>query len=48
VGTVNISLDVLGGVSTANLHAYLAFVREPVPGTAEKGQVSGTAYAKIA
>ena len=48
IGHIIINLDALGGVSTANLHAYLAFVREPIAGTAEKGQVSGTAYAKIA
>ena len=47
IGHIIINLDALDGVQAANLHAYLAFTRRPVPGTSEKGQVSGTAYKKI-
>ena len=46
-GTIRVSIAALDTGMRDNLHAYLVFAREPVPGTAEKGQVSGTAYYKI-
>jgi len=45
----SIALPLSGsGIELGNLHAYLVFAREPDLGTAEKGQVSGTAYKKVA
>jgi hypothetical protein len=45
-GTVSVSLAALDSIDVSKIHAYLVFVREPVLGTSEKGQVSITAYAK--
>ena len=46
-GDGNVEVTVPAAVTTADLHAYLVFVREPVIGTDEKGQNSNTAYKKI-
>jgi hypothetical protein len=46
-GFIDVPLATLDGFDVARLHAYLSFVREPLPNTAEKGIVSGTAYAKV-
>ena len=47
-GDSNVEVTIPADVRTADLHAYLVFVREPVIGTDEKGQTSNTAYKKIA
>jgi hypothetical protein len=44
---VSVSLAGLDPAALSGLHAYLVFAREPLPGTAEQGQVSGTAYMAV-
>jgi hypothetical protein len=41
---VSVSIAGLDPAALSGLHAYLVFAKEPSPGTAEQGQVSGTAY----
>jgi hypothetical protein len=43
---VSVSITGLDPAALDSLHAYLVFAREPAAGTAEAGQVSGTAYLK--
>jgi hypothetical protein len=44
---VPVSLAGLDPAALSDLHAYPVFAREPAPGTAEQGQVSGTAYLAV-
>jgi hypothetical protein len=44
---VSVSIAGLDPAALSDLHAYLVFAREPAPGTAEQGQVSGTAYMAV-
>jgi hypothetical protein len=41
---VSVSITGLDPAALSGLHAYLVFAKEPALGTAEQGQVSGTAY----
>jgi hypothetical protein len=46
-GFVDISAAALESPAVENLHAYLAFVREPLPNKSEPGIVSSTSYKKV-
>ncbi|MDR3020932.1 MAG: DUF6266 family protein [Treponema sp.] len=43
-----IDVSVGSDITVENLHAYLVFVFEPLPGTSEQGVVSSTSYKKVA
>jgi hypothetical protein len=44
---VSVSIAMLDPAALSGLHAYLVFAKPPAPGTAEQGQVSGTAYQAV-
>jgi len=46
-GTVSLPIADIDPANRGNLHAYLAFIRLPVLGTDEKGQVSATAHLAV-
>jgi hypothetical protein len=46
-GFVDMSAAPLESPAVENLHAYLAFVREPLPNKSEPGIVSNTSYKKV-
>lgn len=46
-GSITVPIGFIDQPDMSKLHAYLAFVNPPAPGTGETGQVSGTAYFKV-
>jgi hypothetical protein len=46
--TLAVSLAGIDQTDLTKLHAYLVFAKEPAPDTGEPGEVSGTAYYKVA